>query len=84
MKRDIISKGIVTLFFILFSTHLSAQTQNSRKVISGIITALDVPLANVNIRVEGTQRGTKTDSKGAYQLEAQAGDVFLFLSLIHI
>ena len=78
MKRSIISKIILLSFLILFSTLLSAQTQNSSKVISGTITAKDFPLADVNIRVEGTQRGTKTDAKGNYQLKARAGDVFLF------
>ena len=45
------------------------------KRISGKVTNLFAPIPNVNITIKGTSKGTKTDDKGEYSLEANIGDI---------
>jgi len=62
------------LTFILFSQ----ENQLSTKEISGKITYLNTPLANVNIIIKGTKKGTKTNTKGDYTIQAKIGDIIQY------
>lgn len=53
----------------------SELSQKTLRTITGKITHLDAPLPDVNIKVKGRIRGTKTNSKGEYQLKAKTGEI---------
>ncbi len=53
----------------------AVKNQNTLRDISGKITYLESPLANVNIKVLGSSRGTTTDNKGQYSIQARTGEV---------
>jgi len=60
-------------------THRNSNpSQNSIRTIKGKITHLDVPLANVNIKISGRTRGTNTDTKGDYELQAKTGEIIQY------
>ena len=48
------------------------------KEISGIITTENYPLANVNITIKKSKKGTKTNTKGFFSIKAKEGDVIKF------
>ncbi len=54
---------------------LSAET---KKVVFGIVTTENVPLADVNIRILDSPKGTKTNEDGSYGLETRIGDELQF------
>jgi len=61
---------------LLFSCFLYAQKSTTTlKSISGKITYLEAPLPDVNIKIDGTTKGTKTDAQRSYYIEAKVGDV---------
>jgi hypothetical protein len=61
---------------LLFSLHPIRAQQIT---VSGTVTDnFDVPLFGVNILVEGTRRGTTTNSDGAYQITAAEGETLVF------
>lgn len=67
------------LFFLLLSVPAMGQNElPSLQTISGKVTVLDVPIADVNITIEGSRRGTKTDSNGEYVIQARPGDAVKF------
>lgn len=39
------------------------------------------PLSGVSVQVSGTQRGTTTDNKGAFAIDANTGDVLIFSAI---
>ncbi|MEZ4797568.1 MAG: carboxypeptidase-like regulatory domain-containing protein [Flavobacteriaceae bacterium] len=45
------------------------------KNISGKVTHLFAPIPNVNITIKGTSKGTKTNDKGEYSIQANVGDI---------
>lgn len=62
------------------NTNKVSTTNNNTKTaqlrtISGEITHLDAPLPDVNIKVKGRTRGTKTNRKGHYELKAKTGEI---------
>lgn len=61
-----------SLFFLCVSFQISGQVT---KDISGIITFESKPVPDVNITIEGTDQGTKSDINGYYILQAKIGDV---------
>ncbi len=66
---------LISTFFLLASFQGIAQ---EKKEITGIIRFQEKPVADVNITIEGTNIGTKTDAKGFYALKAKVGDVLNF------
>ncbi|MCP4978279.1 MAG: hypothetical protein GY931_19195, partial [Maribacter sp.] len=46
--------------------------------ISGVVSDMGYPLANVNISIKGTTDGIQTDANGKYEIEARPRDVLLF------
>ncbi|MFT5216415.1 MAG: tetratricopeptide (TPR) repeat protein [Glaciecola sp.] len=64
--------AILTLLLLVVLTSAYSQTR-STKEISGTITYLNEPLIDVNITIKGTSKGTKTDDKGEYRLQANVG-----------
>ncbi len=68
------------LLFCLLSwtLPLQAQTATNDKLVSGIVTHDGSPLSNVNIKVEGSSRGTKTDVNGKYDIKVRPGEVLNF------
>jgi|LGOV01.1.fsa_nt_gb TonB-linked SusC/RagA family outer membrane protein len=63
-----------TLFLLLFSLSLFAQSQYSGQVLD----ENSQPLPGVSILVVGTQNGTSTDFDGNYLIEANEGDQLQF------
>ena len=51
------------------------SSDNLIKEISGKVTHLFAPVPNVNITIKGTSKGTKTNDKGEYKLQANVGDI---------
>lgn len=51
---------------------------NSLKEIKGVVTDIQGPLPGVSILVKGQNKGTVTDSNGAFQLMVKTGDQILF------
>jgi len=51
------------------------SSSNLTKEISGKVTHLFAPVSNVNITIKGTSKGTKTNDKGEYSLQANVGDI---------
>ena len=51
------------------------SSSNLSKTITGKVTHLFAPIPNVNIIIKGTSKGTKTNDKGEYRLEATVGDI---------
>jgi len=81
--------NIVAYIFIVFCIHSqhSLYSQNKLfqtkkdtllKEISGSVSSLGILLKDVNIVVENTNRGTKTNTKGLYVIEAKEGEVLKF------
>ena len=73
MKSNILVNAYLCLF-VLCSTNLIFSQNATLKTISGTISYLDTPIPDVNIVIKGTTRGTKTNAKGAYEIEANIGD----------
>lgn len=61
------------------STEESTFSSNRlTKVINGTVTHQNTPLENANIIVQGTSKGTKTNTKGEFSIEAKIGDILQF------
>jgi len=58
--------------------NIQTSKDQSYREIHGYITNANLPLVNVNISANGTDRGAKTDSKGFYTIKAKEGEVLLF------
>ncbi len=72
-------KSCLILLLVFISTPFFSQTNTKNlQTISGKITYLDTPLSKVNIVVNDNERGTETDSKGQYQIEAKPGDHLIY------
>jgi len=81
---------IIILVFIFLCVGLNAQTNadKSKKPLiqfSGIVVDQDslTPIPFVSIMIKGTNRGTKSDFEGFFNLVVNAGDEIEFSSLIH-
>jgi tetratricopeptide (TPR) repeat protein len=57
---------------------LTTKQTDSLKEISGYVTSFGVSLKDVNITVKNTNRGTKTDDKGFYSINAKEGEIVKF------
>ncbi|GAA4274752.1 TonB-dependent receptor plug domain-containing protein [Aquimarina gracilis] len=53
----------------------------NKNYIQGVVTSQTDVLSNVNVLVEGKNRGTITDESGRYKIAAQSGDVLVFSSV---
>ena len=76
--------GVIGLWWLiglmLCATHATAQ---QRHVLSGRVTdAAGSPLSEVSIAVQGTTKGTYTDSEGRYRLRLSAGRQMLVVSYL--
>lgn len=70
------------LLLLIFNTLcIKAQESQTSKTIKGKVTTLGAPLANVNISVLGSSRGTTTNSKGTYKIIAKVGEEIEFSHL---
>jgi len=70
------------LLLLIFNTLcIKAQESQTSKTITGKVTTLGAPLANVNISVLGSSRGTTTNSKGTYKIIAKVGEEIEFSHL---
>ncbi len=60
---------------------LTVDIENAAPV-KGIVTAADgTPLQGVSVSVAGTSKGTSTDEKGYFEIQANDGDVLIFSSV---
>lgn len=67
------------IFFLLLTISFMGFSQNQSTTLQGTIVDEDgIPLAGVNVLVEGTINGTQTDFDGKYSIRASAGDVLTF------
>lgn len=62
--------------FLLFVSVLHAQ----QRTINGMVrnSTDKEPLANISVQVQGTERGTVTDNKGAFSVEVATGETIVF------
>ena len=90
-QRSICIKLVISLFaiFYVFSGHVWGYTptdvtndlrpESPLMAVTGAITGADgTPLEGATVLVRGTQRGTFSDEKGMYKIEASEGDVLVF------
>ena len=54
------------------------QLSGEPREVSGTITFLDAPIEDVNIKVLGTSRGTKTNRRGKYAIEVSPGETLQY------
>lgn len=66
------------IFLFIFLTIFLSYSQQENGRVSGIVTDLGQPIANVNIVVQGSDKGTKSDNKGKYSINTAPGDVLVF------
>lgn len=55
-----------------------SSTSSKSRIISGVITYLNEPISDVNIIIEGTTKGTKTNKRGYYSISANIRDLLQF------
>ncbi len=67
-------KSIITLFVVLMVQITFAQ----ERTISGVVSDDMGPVADISVKVKGTDRGTVTDFDGNYTIKAKTGDVLEF------
>ena len=81
-KYRLVRQGLLMLFFAWLITPLSANAQDSAKVVqfSGYVVTPDslVGIPFVNIRVEGKNRGSYSNADGYFSFAAAAGDTVMF------
>ncbi len=70
-------RSIVILFFA-FTCSFVGYTQSKENTISGKVTSLGEPLADVNVSIKGTDKGVQTDSLGTYALKVRPLDMVVF------
>ena len=71
-------RSIYLLIFLAFiSFSIAAQEV---KTVSGTVSDLKGPMADVSVIVKGTNRGTVTDQDGKYSIQARNGDWLVFSS----
>ncbi len=50
--------------------------------ITGVVTnAANLPISNVSVQVKGTSRGTTTNEKGAFAIDARESETLMFSSV---
>ncbi|MBT8297950.1 MAG: carboxypeptidase-like regulatory domain-containing protein, partial [Maribacter sp.] len=69
------NKIIVCLFLV---SCLQGFSQDKVNKISGVVSDMGNPLANVNISIKGTSEGIQTDVNGKYEIEARPKEVLVF------
>jgi hypothetical protein len=78
-------KKLIILFTLFFSFTLTAQNSNvaekKLKEIIGIITLEGTPLSGVNILIKNSNRGSNTNAKGFYKIQAIVGEIIQFSHL---
>jgi hypothetical protein len=76
-------KYFVVFFFLVFSVTAVSQVLETSQKVNGVITNSNtrLPISNVNIINVNKVRGTTTDSKGYFEIEAQVNDTLHFTSL---
>ncbi|HAB89724.1 MAG TPA: hypothetical protein DCF84_04245 [Bacteroidetes bacterium] len=81
-KYRLVLRGLLMLVFAWSITPLSANAQDSAKVVqfSGYVVTPDslVGIPFVNIRVEGKNRGSYSNADGYFSFAAAAGDTVMF------
>src|SRR4249919_1754512 len=71
--------GVGLLFAILTSIPICLLAQNSQTVKGTILNGQsNLPLADVNVAIKGTGKGTKTGANGEYSIGANASDIIVF------
>ncbi|MGV6831276.1 MAG: carboxypeptidase-like regulatory domain-containing protein, partial [bacterium] len=76
-KKNLFLKVMMLFAVILMIVNANAQQTNSREIY-GTISFEGTPIEDVNIQIKGTQKGTKTDSKGTYRLTTTVGDIVIY------
>src|SRR5579862_1844899 len=60
----------------------NAAVQDAFRTVSGTVTGPDgVPLQGVSVSVAGSKKGTATDDRGFFQIQANTGDILVFSSV---
>src|SRR5205809_7636927 len=71
--------GAGLLIAILTSIPTCLLAQNPQTVKGTILSAQNsLPLADVNVAIKGTGKGTKTGANGEYSISANASDIIVF------
>ena len=73
-----IMKKKLTLFLLLTISLLGFSQNQSQTIKGTIVDEWEVPLAGVNVLVEGTTTGTQTDFDGNYTITASSGAVLTY------
>jgi len=61
-----------------FDSNISTNNDSSLKEISGTVTNINKPLANVNITINNKNKNLKTNVQGNYNIKANIGDLIQF------
>ncbi|MGV6831988.1 MAG: carboxypeptidase-like regulatory domain-containing protein, partial [bacterium] len=76
-KKNLVLRVTMLFAVILMIVNANAQQTNSREIY-GTISFEGTPIEDVNIQIKGTQKGTKTDTKGTYRLTTNVGDIVIY------
>ncbi len=69
-------KILISIAFFLSAISITAQ--DNTNVITGVVSDMGYPLANVNIAIKGLGDGVQTDTNGRYEITASPRDVLVF------
>jgi len=77
-------RKLIVLLLLITSVHLRATAQTEPQnefLLNGTVTHNKLPLSNVNIVIQNSENGTKTDANGDYTIIVKTGDVLQFSHL---
>ncbi len=77
MFKDATNKTTLFILILCLMVSLSLLAQEKRDI-DGVITFNSNPVQDVNIKIEGTSIGTKTDAFGHYVISVKTGDVLVY------
>ena len=81
-RFDFFKSIIITIIVYSITFTANSQTEKESKyLVKGKVTHYNLPLVDVNIIVENSDFGTKTDENGNYSLKVAEGDILVFTYL---
>lgn len=78
-KLKMFSSGIAMLvLFTSFGLQKMVRSVSAQMAVTGVVSDDSGPLPEAMVRVKGTARSTKTNSRGQYEIKASKGEILVF------
>src|SRR5690606_28799707 len=71
----ILYKKLCMAIIVLSSMLIAAHAQQT---VTGVVTDVNGPVPGVTVAIQGTTRGTQTDTDGRYSIQATQGEIIVF------